>query len=329
MTDRASLQRVLGAGERTLRLIGRPLRGVGFPLRAPATPRGVELPAKPDTLGAAYDTDWARRPVATIGRSLVVNGPLNVAVRVLTRPRVSGLDRLSDLCNDDNTQPVVFAANHESHLDTAVLIRAIPSRWRDNLVVAAAADYFFDRQWKAVTASFALNAVPIDRQQTGRRSAEMFRDLLSQGHSVLIYPEGGRSPDGWAQEFRGGAAYLAQRAGVPIIPIYLEGTGAIWGKGARRLRPGRTQVVFGSPIIPSESDSTRRIAARLGTDVARLADEASSDWWSAARRSAAGSTPSLTGPDTGSWRRVWALQSRRRRTRSGRPRQRPVWPDLG
>ncbi len=326
--DRFQLQRVLGTTERAVRFAMKPLAGMGFPLRAPTTPRGVIVPDQPDTLGAAYDTEWARRPVATISRSLIVNGPLRLAVGVLTRPRVSGLDRLSALENGDDTMPVVFAANHESHLDTAILIHAIPRCWRRELVVAAAADYFFDRRWKAASASLALNAVPIDRHQTGRRSAETFRGLLDDGYSILIYPEGGRSPDGWAQEFRGGAAYLAQRAGAPIIPIYLEGSGAIWGKGARRFVPGRTQVVFGEPIMPDADMSSRKVAARLGSDVARLADEATSSWWEATQRFARGSTPSLSGPETTSWRRSWALHERRRRTKSGRPRPRPEWPHL-
>ncbi len=79
--------------------------------------------------------------------------------------------------------------------------------------MAAAADYFFDQRWKAAVSALALNAIPIDREITGRKSSDMFRDLLADGHSLLIYPEGGRSPDGWGQEFKGGAAYLSARTG--------------------------------------------------------------------------------------------------------------------
>ena len=111
------------------------------------------------------------------------------------------------------------------------MIRSIPSCWRRNLVVAAAADYFFDKHWKAALSALSLNAIPIDREVTGRKSSDMFRDLIADGHSLLIYPEGGRSPDGWGQEFKGGAAYLSSRTGAPVVPVFIDGTGPIFGKG--------------------------------------------------------------------------------------------------
>jgi 1-acyl-sn-glycerol-3-phosphate acyltransferase len=114
------------------------------------------------------------------------------------------------------------------------MIRAIPWSWRKNLVVAAAADYFFDKSWKAVMSALALNAIPIDREVTGRKASDMFRDLLADGHSLLIYPEGGRSPDGWGQSFKGGAAYLSSRSGAPVVPVFIDGTGSIFGKGMKR-----------------------------------------------------------------------------------------------
>ena len=114
------------------------------------------------------------------------------------------------------------------------MIRSIPRCWRRNLVVAAAADYFFDKHWKAALSALSLNAIPIDREVTGRKSSDMFRDLIADGHSLLIYPEGGRSPDGWGQEFKGGAAYLSARTGAPVVPVFIDGTGPIFGKGMKR-----------------------------------------------------------------------------------------------
>ena len=80
------------------------------------------------------------------------------AVAVLAQPTRSGGERLGDIDG-----PAIFVANHHSHVDTALMIRAIPSCWRRELVVAAAADYFFDKQWKATLSALALNAIPIDR----------------------------------------------------------------------------------------------------------------------------------------------------------------------
>jgi 1-acyl-sn-glycerol-3-phosphate acyltransferase len=141
----------------------------------------------------------------------------------------------------------------------------------------------------------------------------------------VIYPEGGRSPDGWGQEFKGGAAYLSSRTGAPVVPMFIDGTGAIFGKGMKRPKPGKTKVVFGAPLMPVDGESTRRFNARIQTEVTMLGDEALTDYWNARRRRAAGTSPKLTG-----WRRQWALAEHRKLGKAGlRRRQKRRWPDLG
>ena len=146
----------------------------------------------------------------------------------------------------------------------------------------------------------------------------------------MIYPEGGRSPDGWGQEFKGGAAYLAGRTGAPVVPVFIDGTGSIFGKGMKRPKPGSTKVVFGAPLWPLEGESTRRFNARIEAAVTELGDEALTDFWTARQRAAAGTNPKLTGPEHNSWRRQWALAEHRKLGKAGqRRRQRRRWPDLG
>ncbi|MGA1051609.1 MAG: lysophospholipid acyltransferase family protein, partial [Ilumatobacteraceae bacterium] len=263
-------QRAVGTVESAVRRSAMPLRRFGFPYRAPTVPKGVEVPGEPTRLGADYDTDWARTPLARAGRAVITEGPLRLVVRSLAAPEVTGLDRLADLTTLEEPPAVIFAPNHHSHLDTGLMITAIPRCWRRDLVVAAAADYFFDQRWKAVISALSLNAIPIDREVTSRRSSDMFRDLVADGHSLLIYPEGGRSPDGWGQDFKGGAAYLSSRTGAPVIPVFIDGTGAIFGKGMKRPKPGRSKVVFGAPLFPVESERTRRFNARIAAAVPRL-----------------------------------------------------------
>lgn len=326
----AGAQRLAGLAERGLRTAARPLARSGFPWRAPTVPRGVVVPESEPDLGADYDTEWAREPLPSVVRSLIAAGPMRLTTRLLARTEVEGLDRLADLRRMDEPPPLIFAPNHHSHLDTAVMIRAIPAVWRRDLVVAAAADYFFDRRWKAAVSALALNAIPIDREGTGRRSADLIRSLMDQGASLLIYPEGGRSPDGWGQDFKGGAAYLASRTETAVVPVYIDGTGRIFGKGMRRPRRGRARVVFGSPLRPEDGESTRRFNQRIAAAVERLADESMSDYWVAARRSASGTTPSLSGPTATGWRRAWQLTEFRRAGISGRSdRSVRRWPDTG
>ncbi len=291
----------------------------GFPLAAPTWPGTVERPPAEKTLGVDYDSDWAREPAARLGRALVQDVLAAPVVRGITSPEVRGLDRIAHL-----DEPVIFAANHASHFDAPLLVSVIPERWRRELFVAGAADYFFDTRLKAAAFAFLLNAVPIERQRVSRASAKRVSDLLADGWSMLIFPEGGRSPDGWGQPHRAGAAWMAARTGRPIVPVHLEGTGRILAKGSRKIRPGRSTVSFGKPLRPGPGTDPRSLAVQLESAIAVLADEVGSDWYTARRRAAEGATPPLTGPDAAEWRRAWALGER---PGSGRRRRRAErWP---
>lgn len=307
-----------------------PIRALGFPYRKPMVPKGMVVPADPSKLGANFETDWARSSPANAARAVVTNGPIRLLVNAIARPQVVGLDRLADLARLDEPPAVIFAPNHHSHVDTPLIITVVPEPWRSKLVVAAAADYFFDKRAKGTMAALALNAFPIDREVTSRKSSDQLRGLIEDGWSVVIYPEGGRSPDGWGQDFKGGAAYLANRTGAAVVPVFIDGTGSIYGKGMKRLKPGTTKVVFGSPLFPIEEESTRRFNARIEAAVTALGDEALTDFWTARRRAARGTNPKLTGPEYTGWRRQWALADHRKLGRAGmRRRQNRRWPDLG
>ncbi|HZD65444.1 MAG TPA: lysophospholipid acyltransferase family protein [Acidimicrobiales bacterium] len=287
----------------------------GFPWRAPAWPTGLERPV-PRTLGVDYDTAWARHYGVRVARAVALDNLARPALHLLARPTVTGLDRLQGL-----GAPLIFVANHASHLDTPLVLITLPPRLRHRTVVAAGADFFFDRTWKAHLWAGLISAIPVERRRVSRRSMELAAALLEDGWNLAIFPEGGRSPDGWAQPFRGGAAYLARRTGLPVVPIHLGGTGRVHGKVRPGFHPGRTTVTIGPALRAGEGEDARNLANRIEAAVAALADEATSDWWSARRRAAAGTTPPLTGPEAGSWRRAWALGPDRRRSRD-----QPTWP---
>jgi 1-acyl-sn-glycerol-3-phosphate acyltransferase len=272
----------------------------------------VERPAADSRTGTDYDTGWARRPPARLARAVLVDDVLRPLAHLLAWPRVHGLDRIQAL-----EAPAIFAANHSSHLDTSLLLAALPERFRHRTAVAAAADYFFSSRAASTISALVIGAIPIDRTKVGRRSADLAADLLGQGWSLVIFPEGGRSPDGWGQTFRGGAAYLALRCSRPVVPVHIEGTRRIWKRGARWPTPARrgagVTLTFGGPLRPMPGEDSRRFSARIEASVAALADEWASDWWTARKRAAAGTTPALTGPRTASWRRAWAVDAGRSR----------------
>jgi len=294
-------------------------RQVQFLLRTPPVPISVEPSPKPATTGVHYDTTWARRGPARLVRRALHEAVFEPVITVFARPETQGLDRLGSLADE----PVVFAANHHSHADTPLLLRTIPEPWRHRLFVGAAADYFFPNRLTAAASALALNAIPIERTKVTRRSALDAAALIDDGWSMLIYPEGGRSPDGWAQPFRGGAAYLAIRCGVPVVPIHVEGTRHILPKGRNYPVPHKVVVTFGEPLRALADEDSRTMAARIEAAVATLADEQSSDWWSARQRFHAQRTPALGGPEAAGWRRAWQLSAS---DRSDSTRRR--WPQV-
>jgi 1-acyl-sn-glycerol-3-phosphate acyltransferase len=296
------------------------LVGPRFPLGKPNWPSSIPRPAVKRRTGVDYETDWARRHPARVARAAIVDNVLRPALHVVASPTVHGDDRLVGL-----EAPAIFVANHHSHLDTGLVLTSLPERFRHKAIVAAAADYFFTSRAKGAFSALAIGAIPMERTKVGRRSADLAAELLDDGWNLVMFPEGGRSPDGWGRSFRGGAAYLSLRCGRPVVPIYLEGTGRLWKRGTKLPKvAGKGEgvhLVFGAPMWPEPGEDARRLAARVELAVAALADEWSTDWWTARRRAAAGTTPALTGPAAGAWRRAWALDADAA-SRSGRR----AWP---
>ncbi|MBZ5740254.1 lysophospholipid acyltransferase family protein [Nocardioides mangrovi] len=247
-----------------------------------------------------FRTEWSRRKPAMAAREVAQKAGLEPLFRSQVRTRVEGLDVLARIDG-----PVIFVANHASHLDTPLILLSLPDEWRRRTAVAAAADYFFDTWWRAVGSSLLFNTFPIDRR--GGTMAATPGEVLADGWSLVIYPEGTRSTDGWMGKFRMGAAYLAKEYGVPVVPVAHRGTFAAMPRGQGWPSPGRRQLTirFGEPLVAGPEESVRDFAPRIKSAVAALLDEDRSTWWEARRRVAAGSTPDPTGPEVAPWRRVW------------------------
>ena len=94
-----------------------------------------------------------------------------------------------------------------------------------------------------------------------------------------------------------------------MVPVHLDGTRHILPKGGGTISRTRTTVTFGTPLWPAEGEDARKFGARIEAAVATLANESTTDWWTARKQAAAGTTPSLQGPDVAAWRRSWALEA--------------------
>jgi len=277
-------------------------RDRGFPWSAPSWPETLPRPAPERRLGIDYPTEWARRYPARLLRAIVLDNLTRPVTHLVASPEVRGAEMLALV-----EPPAIFVANHASYLDTPLLLSVLPARFRHNTVVAAAADHFFDRRWKAHVWALALAAVPIERQRVNRRSTDLAADLIERGWNLIIYPEGSRSPDGWFQPFRAGAAYLAARTACRVVPVHIEGTFRILPRDSHGLRRSPTRVTFGTPMSAEAGEDARRLGTRIEEALGILADESRSDFWSARLRAASGTTTSPRGPDASPWRRSWAF----------------------
>ncbi len=144
--------------------------------------------------------------------------------------------------------PAVIVANHSSHLDTPVVLSALPESIASRLANAAAADKFYAsrRKW-AWRYSLFLNTFPVHRGG-GVKQLEYPLSLLERGWSVLIFPEGARTKTGQIARFRSGPSIMAMQAGVPVVPIYMDGLRDILPKGQRVPRPGPATARIGPPV---------------------------------------------------------------------------------
>jgi long-chain acyl-CoA synthetase len=232
--------------------------------------------------GLAFGTAWARSPLGRGARAVLQDLGVVPLVRLLAPSRRRGRSVLQRLDG-----PFIIASNHQSHADTSVIIAALPRALRRRLVVAAASDLFFSSWTRATFAALVYNAIPIERQRIERRSAAQARELLAKGWGLLIFPEGHRSEDGRLLEFKGGAAYLADRTGAVIVPCYLENTRYIvprlFAKTTNGTKPARARlrtpvtVTFGPAIVPVDGETTRRLGRRLESAVAHLGRDVAGD----------------------------------------------------
>ncbi len=143
--------------------------------------------------------------------------------------------------------PVVFMSNHESWLDIPVLLASIPVQVRFLAKKSLFSIPFFG--W--AIASMGFIAVDRKNRREAIKSFEQAAQRIRAGRSVLVFPEETRTPDGRLLPFQRGGFLIAIKAGLPIVPVGLEGARRCLPKYSYLLRPGTITVRFGSPI-PTE-----------------------------------------------------------------------------
>ena len=178
--------------------------------------------------------------------------------RAFAWARIEGREHLRELDG-----PVIFAANHQSHMDVPVILAALPARIRARVAPAMAKEFFKAhffpeghtwKQWFTNTvnyylAAFYFNAFPLPQREAGARQTLTYAgELVGGGWSILIFPEGERSATGDIKPFRGGIGMMASRLDVPVVPVRLDGVDRVLHMKWKMAKPGHVRVAFGAPM---------------------------------------------------------------------------------
>lgn len=231
----------------------------------PETSSEIE-PARSDSL-ARKDIDWTHGPVGGVLREGLGRLVFDPLLRIYTHRQVTGQENLEGLDG-----PIIFVANHASHLDTPAILRSLPRPWRRRTVVGAAADYFYKGKLRATAVSIAFNTVPIERRSRRNGSGQLdhIDRMLEEGSCLLLFPEGTRRTSDTGGRVRRGAAAIAARHDAFIVPIYLEGTGRafppgrLWFRGVLPFKRHSVTVHIGKPIPPTPpEEETVSITQRI------------------------------------------------------------------
>jgi long-chain acyl-CoA synthetase len=177
----------------------------------------------------------------------------------------------------------IVAANHSSHLDMGLTKMALGESGKD-MVVLAAADYFFDTKYKRAVMENFTNLVPMERTGSLRQSLRHASSFLDRGYNALIFPEGTRSVTGEMAEFKPIIGYLSLHTGVGVLPVYLQGTYDAMPKGSNIIKNRKVGARIGRYLEISEleemtkgmarAEAYRLIAARVKHEVENLRDGA-------------------------------------------------------
>ncbi len=148
--------------------------------------------------------------------------------------------------------PMVIAANHNSHLDTLVLLSLFPLAMVHKVRPVAAADYFLANKFMAWLSLKVLGIIPIHRSPNPAERHSVFdqcHKALQNGDILLIFPEGSRGKPEVMSEIKKGIYHLVKsHSDCPVLPVVMRGLGLSLPKGTAMLVPFNCDVVLGEPI---------------------------------------------------------------------------------
>jgi long-chain acyl-CoA synthetase len=202
------------------------------------------------------------------------------ATRILGWPRISGREYLRTVRG-----PLVFVCNHVTMTDHALVLLALPRRFRTRIAIAMDGELLRDwlhpppgtglftrvlglLKYLSVVCFFNVFSMP---QKSGfRRSFAFAGEMMDQGSSLLVFPEGQRTKDGLLNPFMPGTGLLIQKLDAPVVPMRIDG---LWElkKAARHFAwPGEVSVIIGEPVAYSPQQDPEAVTTNLAKHVRAL-----------------------------------------------------------
>jgi long-chain acyl-CoA synthetase len=226
---------------------------------------GAGTPSGPAAVAEPIDfPSWNRSTAARTLRRVSLPTWILPLGRIFTKLEIEGLANLEGVRG-----PVIFAANHQSHFDTPAILQALPRRWRYRVAPAMAKEFFkahfnpSQHGWKSrlpnsanyYLAALFFNAFPLPQREAGtRQTLRYIGTLMSEGYSLLIFPEGKRTEHGEINRFQAGIGMIASKLGVPVVPVRLDGLDRILHHSWKVPRRDRARVAFGRPMSLTGSE---------------------------------------------------------------------------
>ncbi len=222
---------------------------------------------------------WNRSWLAGLVRRVSLPTWILPLGRLFAWTTIDGLEHLRDL-----KTPVIFAANHQSHMDAPMILWALPGRLRYRVAIAMAKEFFkahfFPEQYGRMArftnslnyylSALFFNAFPLPQREAGaRQTLRYIGDVLEDGFSVLIFPEGRRSVDQTIDHFRPGVGMIASRLSVPVVPVRIVDMNKVLHPTWKMARPGPVRIAFGPPLSLS-GDNYEALAKEVEEAVRRL-----------------------------------------------------------
>lgn len=170
---------------------------------------------------------------------------VRLVVLIIIGLRIVNKERLPKL------GPAIVVANHNSHLDTMVIMTLFPVHLLNKLRPVAAEDYFFRNRFLRWFSLNLMNIISLQRQNINSHEEPLANcsKALTNGDILIIYPEGSRGEPELLTQFKSGIAHLAKRhPDIPIYPIFLHGLGKSLPKGEALLVPFFCDIFIGEPI---------------------------------------------------------------------------------